>query len=496
MPPDSGSYDKTQTYDKILEAAAGGNKATLSSIISDVEKLVKEGKADSDALKAIKKIQEGLVITSNGKLAENKGLFTDYRKGENFTVKVGDIVYRVQSGGEADTTVKKASQEVSDGTVFGYGSDLYLKVGNTAYKIEPRMLFGKADYDKLWGDVYTQAITNAKNDIPVANVETDNAIKLTQSKNAMFKDDAAGPNKSLGKGDNFNITVNEKTYKVQSGGETKNQDIIAAAKAAGVQDREVFTYGDQAYLKKDGKIYEIESRLLSPGTETKLANAIEGEAEATIIRGTGAEFKGDALGARKDLSAGDNFNITVNEKTYRVESGGKIDYKPLIDAFASAKIRDNEVFAYGDQLYLKKGDDYYMINTRFWHPRAENNALEALKSSVYVPSEKIAGLSGQVESKGTQLPRFSPMDDGTAIFLLEEDNSITLDSEKLESKDVPTGVKKDMNDYSDEIVVAYREGTYYLCHHDGSSYKFYKITPQNENDKALLDEAIGNNNKE
>ena len=227
-----------------------------------------------------------------------------------------------------------------------------------------------------------------------------------------------------------------------------------------------------------------------------MANAIEGEAGATIIRGTGAEFKGDALGARKDLSAGDNFNITVNEKTYRVESGGKIDYKPLIDAFASAKIRDNEVFAYGDQLYLKKGDDYYMINTRFWHPRAENNALEALKSSVYVPSEKIAGLSGQVKSNGTQLPRFSPMDDGTALFLLEEDNSITLDSEKLESKDVPTGVKKDMNDYSDEIVVAYQEGTYYLCYHDGSSYKFYKITPQNENDKALLDEAIGNNNKE
>ena len=495
-PPDSGSYDKTQTYDKILEAATGGNKATLNSIISDVENLVNEGKADAGALEAIKNIQEGLVITKNGKLAENKGLFKDYRKGENFTVNVGDIVYRVQSGGEADTSVKKASQMVSDGVVFGYGSDLYLKVGNTAYKIEPRMLFGKADYDKLWGDVYTQAITNAKNDIPVANVETDNAIKLTQSKNAMFKDDAAGPNKSLGKGDNFNITVNEKTYKVQSGGETKNQDIIAAAKAAGVQDREVFTYGDQAYLKKDGKIYEIESRLLSPGTETKLANAIEGEAGATIIRGTGAEFKGDALGARKDLSAGDNFNITVNEKTYRVESGGKIDYKPLIDAFASAKIRDNEVFAYGDQLYLKKGDNYYMINTRFWHPGAENNALEALKSSVYVPSEKIAGLSGQVESNGTQLPRFSPMDDGTALFLLGEDNSITLDSENLKSKDVPTGVKKDMNDYSDEIVVAYQEGTYYLCYHDGSSYKFYKITPQNENDKALLDEAIGNNNKE
>lgn len=73
---------------------------------------------------------------------------TEYSKGKNFTVKVGNDDYNVQIGEEVTTgAAKKAAvnSNVGDGEVFAYGNELYIKSGESVYRVDER----------VWGDKYT-----------------------------------------------------------------------------------------------------------------------------------------------------------------------------------------------------------------------------------------------------------------------------------------------------------------------------------------------------
>ena len=116
---------------------------------------------DQDAAAKIKNMANGYVVSS-GKFEGNTGLRTNFQNGDNFSVTIGGQSYRVESQGEASQNVKSAAAELSDGVVFGYGSELYIKSGDTAYKIGPRPGVGNGDYDRLWRAVYQEQIANIK----------------------------------------------------------------------------------------------------------------------------------------------------------------------------------------------------------------------------------------------------------------------------------------------------------------------------------------------
>lgn len=79
-----------------------------------------------------------------------------FEKGDNFNVKIGDLTYKVQSGGEStDANVLSAAKSVENNSVFAYDEKLYLKRSGKVYIVEARDLTKRDHYDKLWAQFYS-----------------------------------------------------------------------------------------------------------------------------------------------------------------------------------------------------------------------------------------------------------------------------------------------------------------------------------------------------
>ena len=75
-------------------------------------------------------------------------------------------------------------------------------------------------------------------------------------------------------GNNYEITYNGQTYKVQSGGSTGDRNVKAAAES--VSDGEIFGFNNKLYLKKGGSVYIVEARPLSKSGYKNLYDAYFG----------------------------------------------------------------------------------------------------------------------------------------------------------------------------------------------------------------------------
>lgn len=126
--------------------------ATLQALVNDVKNSPEE-QARQEAIKEQQELEEFNSITRGDVVFNNNGgwwIFgaTDYRDGDNFSVKDGDgVIYRIQSGGEvADSNIANAARDVSNREVFGYGGKLYYKENGKIYLVEKR--------DNSYGDHY------------------------------------------------------------------------------------------------------------------------------------------------------------------------------------------------------------------------------------------------------------------------------------------------------------------------------------------------------
>lgn len=607
-----GKLDYASSYTAFKESMAKhkiGDGEDYNKLINEMKQLVKEGKFDPTAAAAIENMTGGLVVGS-GAFEENRGLQKKFQKGDNFTVTVGGNSYKVDSAGEASGDVQAVASNLADGVVFGYGSELYLKSGDTAYKIKARALFGNKDYNELWKAVYGEVIDNiAKVDVSTVENEDEkvkaaqggfvnpenkgNNTEKTNMFQNMFKDrqeatrDNVGKFFDLFKKDNIsgekleemappfnnnNLPGNENGGNTEGGGEPapdngesnstnlnipgvsveelaiENDDgkkyntvsvsyndsdgntktakygitgqltaadgswaTEAAAKAEGLASNTVFSFTDKDgnnhvcyFVNKGGKNYIY--KLSDNEDDWKALPA------GTVTKGYDAKFKNDAWGFRKDLSKGDNFNIEVNGKTYRVESGGQIYDTDLIDFFEEAGIGNDEVFEYDGQAYLKRKDNYYSIDTRFLMGKQEEKLLDAIE---YNPNSAI---SAAVNLKGTaagkddngkpvEAQAFVKKDDGTGLLRMNlpdgtDKGFIELTYEEIEDKKVPSGLINEMKsstlvDGYQDINVVYWNGNFYL--NDGT---YYKITPASDEYKEKLLKAMTtaenqtNNNEE
>lgn len=480
-----------------------GDYNSYKQLLDEVDRLVTEGKFDADVAAKMKDMTNGLVVGS-GVFEENRGLRKKFQDGDNFTVNVNGFSYKVESGGEADSKVIEAAKDLKDGVVFGYGSELYLKSGDTAYKIEPRPVFGNKDYDKLWSAVYGEAINN-----------------IAEGKGFVQSNEGKATDKKSIKEDNL-LDWGEKqdgTYEEEDVPEVpKNDNNIQsdAAASAGVNIgsrileamKNMFKGRQDATKNNAGKFFDLFNKNNNEGNPDDDNISLEG----TVTKGYDAEFKNDAWGIKKDLSKGDNFNIEVNGKTYRVESGGKIDNSGLIDVFEGAGIGNDEVFEYDGQAYLKRNDNYYSIDTRFLMGKQEEKLLDAIE---YNPNSAI---SAAVNLKGTTVWKnelnkevedqaFIKGENGTGVLRMTlpdgtDKGFIELTYEEIEDKKVPSGLINEMKsstlvDGYQDINVVYWNGNFYL--NDGT---YYKITPASDEYKEKLLKAMTtaenqtNNNEE
>jgi hypothetical protein len=173
---DQGGADQSGLEDEVATAKPNSYEETLDLFSSEVlknhdakdvdwykkqlENLGNEA-FDQDAAAKIRNMANGYVVSS-GKFEGNTGARTNFQNGDNFSVTIGGQSYRVESQGLAGDRAREAAKDLPDGVVFGYGSELYIKVGSTAYKIGARPGVGNGDYDRLWRSVYQEQIANIK----------------------------------------------------------------------------------------------------------------------------------------------------------------------------------------------------------------------------------------------------------------------------------------------------------------------------------------------
>lgn len=74
----------------------------------------------------------------------------------------------------------------------------------------------------------------------------------------------------------------------------------------------------------------------------------------------------------------DNFEITVGDKTYKVENHGKVDDKTK-EQLDKLKVDDEAAFTYNGEVYVKYAGGYYKVGARALSGNAYNNVLAALK---------------------------------------------------------------------------------------------------------------------
>lgn len=99
------------------------------------------------------------VKETNATFNRNGWLFssTNFKAGDNFSVKVGETEYRVESGGEVtDEVIKQKAMSVKNNGVFIYGGDLYLKKDNGIYKIQPRESSYGPNSEKGYSELYKE----------------------------------------------------------------------------------------------------------------------------------------------------------------------------------------------------------------------------------------------------------------------------------------------------------------------------------------------------
>ena len=140
-----------------LEALEEQAAAEEASGLKTLDQATVKNKADAEevygniTLGLANPVIGGIIATIND--SKNND---NFKKGDNFNVNIGDLTYKVQSGGEAtDANVLLAAKSVENNTVFGYDEKLYLKRSGKVYIVEARDLTKKDHYDKLWAQFYS-----------------------------------------------------------------------------------------------------------------------------------------------------------------------------------------------------------------------------------------------------------------------------------------------------------------------------------------------------
>ena len=327
-PVNADYWETLDIFKNAMNAHDIGNGEEYESILKDMEKYAEQGKVNPIAAGAINKMVNGLVVSS-GTFEANNGLRARFQEGDNFTVKLGDNVYRVDSEGPASEEVVAAAKNVfgvpehvgitslKEGVVFGYKSDLYVVAHDNVYKIKARDLFGNGDYDKLWKAVYNEALNDLYSRAPT-------------------KDEAGAQS---GKG---TYTTNEQdvdTFHAQGSNSPDLAKYVNSMKGA-LTDRSKTNEGKNTYTRnlfgdmREG--FEKEDDDLSSAAPANLENKL------TPTEMTDGAGKHDFETA--DLVKGAIFKMKNNEGEYSFVSKGVVEDEAIANAVKAAAGDNSGIF--------------------------------------------------------------------------------------------------------------------------------------------------------
>ena len=126
------------------------------------------------------------------------------------------------------------------------------------------------------------------------------------------------------------------------------------------------TYEDVlAHLMLKGKVpsNEAEDELIMSLMNQGKTNA------STSKAGTISKFR---------TAKGDNFSVTVGNKSYEVENHGKVSDSSTIKALGKLNAKEETAFVYNGAAYVKYGGNYYKIGAQAWKGEQQSKLITAL----------------------------------------------------------------------------------------------------------------------
>lgn len=340
---------------------------------------------------------DGLVVSSG--VYNNNTFRKDYSDGDNFSVVINGDTYRVESQGEASSAVKAAAASVSEGAVFGYGRELYIKgKDGKAYKIGPRPTFYNGHYDKLWTAVYREAFKNISiTDGTVGrSTITNEGHSTTDGKNTsvykkgfgegitdFFSSDIdtsaaaattrgyANVTKYNAENRNLEVNVGYKNYNVKLG-EKADATVSAWASNEKVNNNEAFVYKGDAYVKMSDGVYKVDKRFLGGNAYNGMVEDIAENGkdrgkysnEAVDLYANLSNIWGEESNAETtDYSVGKNITLKLGQDSlYYCRINATLDKDS--DVYNAAKTKNIAVgraFAHGEDIYLMGDDEVYKL---------------------------------------------------------------------------------------------------------------------------------------
>ena len=417
-----GSSDTSKTYGieemklgltdsiKAMNKKGLNGVEALKSIIDALETLIKGENnertytaEENAACNALTSALGGLVVSS-ATYNTNGSALKASKEGDNLSVVMDGTVYRVEHGGKAGTEVQKAASDnsIPEGAVFGYAGNLYVMTEDGAYALRARSTFLKGGYGKLWKAVYSEAVENisAEGYTKEENSGADVKLKGTGEGNKKEKDsekasvsgtvsrgyaNASKINNGAKDGEGWiKVNVNDSQYKVKLNGEV-NAGSIDASK---VNENEVFLIGDDAYMKMDGKIYDVDKRWLGGGQYKNMVKAIKDNVGDQIVPEGQAGYNDNAVnlsrggdesnplnatvvntfGSPRSLEQinnkgfGDTIFISLDDKTYSFEIDAVLGSgSDAYNAAVTGGVEAGNIFAHGEDMYVMADNKCYKL---------------------------------------------------------------------------------------------------------------------------------------
>lgn len=351
---------------KIASHKIGSNE--LWDILDEMKADKDAGLLSSNAYNDIKAMCDGLVV-SNVTLKSNGGLRKKYQKGDQFEVELGHETYRVRSEGEtSDKAVIEAAKGLKDGTVFGYGTNLFIKVGDSAYRFGARAVFGNGEYDKLWHAIYKDAVA----DISQGYGGTLKSLGYvgtgaTEKENTGESENTNNGSTGAGSSDSDSIEYDGKTYEI--GGKVSG-DPLTQIMGFLRKDGEIFENGGKYYIKKSGDVYWLalkqddNTSTSTEGTESGLTGELLDDSLVIAdVLTPGVTINSDYMANIADNKyevTKSNTTGKINENTGYLEVEGIVDENdaPIRFSFAKVTIVDEDLLENIEENGIKEGDVY------------------------------------------------------------------------------------------------------------------------------------------
>lgn len=307
-------------------------------------------------------------------IIQTGGPLTDFKDGK------GQI--KTPSGKTLNVTLQKVNDE---NAVFG----TKIKGANG--------FFTQTTYDKNNKPTISVFYANKDGVYQVTDEASVNALLNFQKKGKFDSvSDAIGNVENYGywNKNNIDVVVGDKTYRVEIGAKldaSKYAEVINSANDAGIQDGEVFAYGNEMFIKNGGEYHKIDQQdWLFYDHDEKLLEALKtGEKTERPEIGEAVQNENDKVYATDNIKPGTNQTIQVDGKSYAIQINQKITAgSPQFEA--AKNIGDKEFFAYGDKLYVKIGDGVYSVTG------ADADALKGIVTNGLGDKEAVKGYAASV----------------------------------------------------------------------------------------------------